>query len=142
MYKCVHVRKHNHIWVKYFVHYHHRSFRGYSHKKQKYVKRMPYWAILFPKYLLRRSTQRFGCPFTFVPSSATTVLSSVTLHKYPGQFDWQTLVFIIMHEAGETNLLPMKSNVTIKYYLITMTSYLDFLLKTETNAYVYFYFEW
>ena len=142
MYKCFHVRIHNHIWVKDFVHYHHRSFRGYSHKNQNYVKRMPYWAILFPKYLLRRCTQRFGCPFTFFPSLATTVLSSVTLHTYPGQFDWQTLVFIIMHETGETNLLLMKSNVTIKYYLITMTSYLDFLLKTETNAYVYFYFEW
>jgi len=48
-------------------------------------------------------------------SSATTVLSSGTLHTYQGQFDWQNLVFMNMHEAGETSLLPMKSHVTIKY---------------------------
>jgi len=47
--------------------------------------------------------------------SATTVLSSVTLHMYHGQFDWQNVVFMNMHEAGETNLLPMKSHDTIKY---------------------------
>jgi len=34
----------------------------------------------------------------------STVLSSVTLHTYRGQFNWQNLVFKNMHEAGETNL--------------------------------------
>jgi len=48
-------------------------------------------------------------------SSATTVLSSVTLHTYCGQLVWQNIVFMNIYEAGETNLLPMKSNVTIKY---------------------------
>ena len=43
-----------------------------------------------------------------MPYSATTVLSFVTLHMYHGQFDWQNLVFMNIHEAGETNLLPMK----------------------------------
>jgi len=43
---------------------------------------------------------------------------------YRGQLDWQNLVFMNMHEAGETNLLPMKSHVTIKYSSITMMSYL------------------
>ena len=37
-----------------------------------------------------------------------------------------------MHEAGETNLLPMKSHVTIKYSSISMTSYRDFLTKIES----------
>jgi len=59
-------------------------------------------------------------------SSATTVLSSATLHTYRGQFDWQNIVFINIYEAGETNLLPMKSHVTIKYSSISMTSYWDF----------------
>jgi len=36
-----------------------------------------------------------------------------------------------MHEAGETNLLPMKSHVTIKYSSISMTSYRDFLTKNR-----------
>jgi len=44
-------------------------------------------------------------------SSATAVLSSVTLHTYRGLLDWQNLVFMTMHEAGETNLLPVKSYV-------------------------------
>ena len=44
-------------------------------------------------------------------SSATTVLSSVTIHTYRGQFDWQNLFFMNMHEAWETNLIPMKSHV-------------------------------
>jgi len=48
---------------------------------------------------------------------------SVTLHTYRGQFDWQNLVFINMHEAEETNLLPMKSHVTNKYSSRTLTSY-------------------
>jgi len=60
-------------------------------------------------------------------SLETTVLSSVTTHTYRGQFEWQNLVFMNMHEAGETNLLLMKSQVIIKYSLITMTSYWDFL---------------
>jgi len=41
-----------------------------------------------------------------------------------------------MHEAGETNLLPMKSHVTIKYPSISMTSYRDFLglsIKTKKD---------
>jgi len=36
-----------------------------------------------------------------------------------------------MHDAGETNLLPIKSYVTIKYYSISMTSYRDFLTKNR-----------
>ena len=40
-----------------------------------------------------------------------------------GLFDWKNLVFINMHKAGETNLHLMISLVTIKYFLITMTSY-------------------
>ena len=52
---------------------------------------------------------------------------SFTLHMYRGQFDWQNLVFMNMHEAGKTNLIPMKLHVTIKYSLITMMSYWDFL---------------
>ena len=47
---------------------------------------------------------------THQSSLATTVLSSVTLHTYRGKFDWQNLVFMTMHEAGEINLLPMKSH--------------------------------
>ena len=47
---------------------------------------------------------------------------SVTLHTYRGQFDWQNLVFINMHEAWATNRLPMKAHFTIKYSSITMTS--------------------
>ena len=39
-----------------------------------------------------------------------------------------------MHEAGEANLLPMKSHVTIKYSSISMTSYMDFL--TTNNSVV------
>ena len=50
-----------------------------------------------------------------VSSSLTTVLSSVTLHTYRGQFDWQNLVFMNMHEAGETNILSKKAHITIKY---------------------------
>jgi len=61
-------------------------------------------------------------------SSAITVLFSITLHTYRGEFDWQNIVFMNMYEAGETNLLPMKSHVTIKYFSISMTSYLDFLM--------------
>jgi len=60
-------------------------------------------------------------------SSATTVLSSVTIHTYYGKFDWQNIVFMIIYEAGETNLLLMKLHVTIKYSSISMTPYWDFL---------------
>ena len=60
------------------------------------------------------------------PSSATTVLSFVTLHTYCKQFDWQNIVFMNIYEAGETNLLPMKPHVTITYFSISVTSYLDF----------------
>ena len=48
------------------------------------------------------------------PSSAPTALNFVTLHTYRGKFD-KSRVFMNMHEAGETNLLPIKSHVTIKY---------------------------
>jgi len=41
-----------------------------------------------------------------------------------------------VYEAGETNLLSMKSNVTIKYSLIAMASYWDDLIKIESNAHV------
>jgi len=61
------------------------------------------------------------------PSSATTVLSSVTHHTYRGKFDWQNFVFRNIYKAGETNLLPMKSHVTIKYSSIAMKSYWDCL---------------
>jgi len=44
---------------------------------------------------------------------------------YCRQFDWQNILFMNMHEAGETNLLPMKLHVTIKCPSITMTSYCD-----------------
>ena len=67
----------------------------------------------------------------YLASSATTVLSSVTLHTYRGKFDWQNLVFVNMHEVGETNLLPTKSHVTIKYSSIIMTSYWDFLTQNK-----------
>ena len=53
---------------------------------------------------------------------ATTVLSSVTPNTYRGQFDLQNIVFLSMYEAGETNLLSIKSHVTIKYLSILMTS--------------------
>ena len=43
--------------------------------------------------------------------SAATVLSSLTLHMYRGQFDWRNLVFINIYEAGETNLFPMIFNL-------------------------------
>ena len=71
--------------------------------------------------------------FYMKPMSATTVLSSVTLHMYRGQFDWHNLVFMNMHEAGETNIFPMKSHVTIKYSSITMTSCLDFLTSNRNQ---------
>ena len=70
----------------------------------------------------------FNTVILYVSSSATTVLSFVTLYTYSGQFDWQNLVFINMHEVGEISLLPMKSHVTIKYSSIKMTSYWDVLL--------------
>jgi len=38
-----------------------------------------------------------------------------------------------MHEAGETNLLPMKSHVTLEYSSISMTAYRDFLTKNESE---------
>jgi len=60
-------------------------------------------------------------------SSATTVLSSVKLHLYRGQFDWQNIDFMTMYDEGETNLLPMPSQVTIKYSSISMTSYWYFV---------------
>jgi len=34
-----------------------------------------------------------------------------------GQFDWQNLIFMNIHKAEETNLLPMKSHVTIKNFI-------------------------
>jgi len=37
-----------------------------------------------------------------------------------------------MHEARKTDLLPMKSHVTIKYFSILMTSYTDFLSNIES----------
>jgi len=62
-------------------------------------------------------------------SSATTVLSSVTLYTNRGQFDWQNLVFLNMHKA--INLLPMKSHVTITYSSFSMMSYWDFLTNAD-----------
>ena len=64
-------------------------------------------------------------------SLAPTVLYFFTFHTYRGKFDWQNLVFMNMHEAVKTNLLPMKSHVTIKYSSISMTSYRDFLTKNR-----------
>jgi len=52
-------------------------------------------------------------------SSAPTVLYSITLHTYRGKFDQQNLVFMNMHEAGETNLLSIKLHVTLKYSSIS-----------------------
>ena len=53
-----------------------------------------------------------------------------------GNLTSKNLVNMNVHEAGETNLLPMKSHVTIKYSLISMTSYSDFLWRrTEVRAY-------
>jgi len=34
------------------------------------------------------------------------------LKTYRGQFDWQNITFMNIDEAGETNLLPIKSYVT------------------------------
>jgi len=51
---------------------------------------------------------------------------------------WQPFLFkgnfiMNMHEAVETNLLPMKSHVTIKYSSISTTSYRKIvLLKLES----------
>jgi len=50
---------------------------------------------------------------TGIPTPATIVLSSFFPHTYGGQFDWQTLVFMNMLEAGGTTLPPVKSHVTI-----------------------------
>jgi len=74
-----------------------------------------------------------------VSSSATTVLSSVTLRTYRGQFDWQNIVFINIYGAGETNLLPIKSHVTIKCSSISMTLYWDFLTLNRNQLTC---FEW
>ena len=56
------------------------------------------------------------CQPLFTALSATTVLSSV-----------EKSCFMNMHEAGETNLLPITSHFTIKYSSITMPAYWDFL---------------
>ena len=75
----------------------------------------------------------YGCEimkhssYSLSEESAITLHSSVTLHTYRGHFDWQNLVFMNMHETGETNLFPMKSHATIKYSSITLSSYWDFL---------------
>jgi len=45
----------------------------------------------------------------------------------PWEIDWQNIVFMNMYKAGETNLLPVKLNFTIKYSSFSMTSYWDFL---------------
>jgi len=65
----------------------------------------------------RRQPQYFIYSF-FLPLQSIHVLTVA-------KFDWQNLVAMNMHEAGETNLLPMKSHVTIKYSSKTMTSYWD-----------------
>ena len=56
--------------------------------------------------------------------------------RYTSYVPWAirlaNLVFMNMHEAGETILLPMKSHVTIKYSSITMT-YWDFLTSNRNQ---------
>ena len=100
-----------------------------------------FWDLLALYFACLHFGYRENAWFRSNASSASTVLSSATPHRYRGKFDWQNLVFMNMHEAGETNLLPMKLHVTIKYSSITMTSYWD-LSKIETNAHLYFHFEW
>jgi len=55
-----------------------------------------------PNSLFSNSVEKYPQQFQFLSalnklSLATTVLSSVTLHTYRGQFDWQNLVFMNMH---------------------------------------------
>jgi len=70
--------------------------------------------------------------------SATTVLvlSSVTLHTY--MYWGQNIVFMNIYEAGETNLLQMKSHVTIKYS-ISLMSYRYILTENRNQRTC---FEW
>ena len=59
--------------------------------------------------------------------SATTVLSSVTLHTYRGQFDWQTIVFMNMCEAGGGGNKSLHEISCYNKILFSMTSFWDFL---------------
>ena len=71
-----------------------------------------------------------------LPTSAITVLSFVTLHTHRGQFDWQNLVFMNMHEAQETNLLPMGSYVSNKKIFNNNDAILRFSYLKQKPTYI------
>jgi len=75
-----------------------------------------------------------GKNLKYPPSSATIVLSSVTLHTYRRKFDKQNLVLINMHEAGETNLLPIACYNKILYILNNVILGLSYKNRSLTLA--------